>query len=366
MSRIALVHVDGKLPNLALMKIATYHKQKGDSVEWWNPLESWQFDKVYVSKIFKFSEMKDSYGNILPIDEDNFIVGGTGTDPDSAKAHQISKLDKEIDDCDPGLSWDLYKNFDNHLGFSSKGCRFDCPFCVVPEKEGQPRATESIDQILSNPRGEDRLVLLDDDFLAPKLWRNTLEQIVDKKLRVCFSQGLNIRVITKPMAEMLKKTKYRSNSFKSNLVTFAWDNYHHKDLIMKGIDICLTAGMSPSTMQFFVLVGYNGPDVGYRSTIEQDMERVMTLHEFGCKPYVMLYDRKNEERKKFQQWVNNRPAFNSCKYEDYDAKEMQKIANKRKKEKLSQEEKDLQANAVNINRFGAEEHLCSGVGYDWD
>ena len=33
-----------KFPNLALMKISAWHKQKGDTVEWWEPLES--YDRV--------------------------------------------------------------------------------------------------------------------------------------------------------------------------------------------------------------------------------------------------------------------------------------------------------------------------------
>ena len=33
-----------KFPNLALMKISAWHKQKSDTVEWWEPLES--YDRV--------------------------------------------------------------------------------------------------------------------------------------------------------------------------------------------------------------------------------------------------------------------------------------------------------------------------------
>ena len=37
--RIGFVDVDGhNFPNLALMKLATYHKQRGDEVEWAFPL----------------------------------------------------------------------------------------------------------------------------------------------------------------------------------------------------------------------------------------------------------------------------------------------------------------------------------------
>lgn len=38
--KIGLIDVDGHhFPNLALGKISRYHKQQGDSVEWYDPFE---------------------------------------------------------------------------------------------------------------------------------------------------------------------------------------------------------------------------------------------------------------------------------------------------------------------------------------
>ena len=52
---IGLVDVDGhNFPNFALMKIAAYHKAKGDDVEWAMPMFV-QYDRVYQSKIFTFT-----------------------------------------------------------------------------------------------------------------------------------------------------------------------------------------------------------------------------------------------------------------------------------------------------------------------
>lgn len=45
-----MIDVDGhNFPNLPLMKISAYHKGKGDSVEWYEPLFSGHMDKVYNS-----------------------------------------------------------------------------------------------------------------------------------------------------------------------------------------------------------------------------------------------------------------------------------------------------------------------------
>lgn len=54
--RIGLIDVDGhNYPNLPLMKISAWHKQQGDSVEWYEPLFSGHMDYVYMSKVFSFT-----------------------------------------------------------------------------------------------------------------------------------------------------------------------------------------------------------------------------------------------------------------------------------------------------------------------
>ena len=72
--RIGLVDVDGRnFPNLALMKISAWHKGMGDTVEWYDPMFSGHFDKVYLSKVFSFTPDFD-----YPIDADEVERGGTG------------------------------------------------------------------------------------------------------------------------------------------------------------------------------------------------------------------------------------------------------------------------------------------------
>lgn len=57
MSNIGLVDVDGhNFPNLALMKISTYHKQRGDSVEW--AFSLLPYDKIYMAKVFTLAKPK--------------------------------------------------------------------------------------------------------------------------------------------------------------------------------------------------------------------------------------------------------------------------------------------------------------------
>ena len=69
--KIGLIDVDGhNFPNLPLMKISAWHKQQGDHVEWYSPMFSGHMDKVYMSKVFTFT---DDYQ--YNIDADEIVKG---------------------------------------------------------------------------------------------------------------------------------------------------------------------------------------------------------------------------------------------------------------------------------------------------
>lgn len=276
------------------MQIARYHEDLGHSVEWYKGrLFDSEYGMIYASKIFSFSEFND-----LP---ERAIIGGTGID-------FKNRLPKEIEES--GLSYSLYKKCNYHIGFSMKGCRFNCKFCCVPQKEGRPKFNSNIDSLLINPNGGNRLMLLDNDFFGGSDWEENLLRIIELKLRVCFIQGLNIRIITSDQARLLASCNYQNAQFHQKYLTFAWDKFNDGKLIMKGIKICNDAGIPSTRMQFFVLIGFD-------STPDQDYERVMILRELGCMPFIMPYDKSQPYQKAFARWVNHRATFKSCSWDNY-------------------------------------------------
>lgn len=299
MSRIGIIQVDGKLPNMALMQITSYHEKRGDAVEWYNGnLYESQYDLIYASKIFSFSDTPD-----LPAGKS--LIGGTGID-------FFNRLPPEIET--ENASYSLYPNCNYHMGFSMKGCRFNCKFCCVPKKEGRPKVNSTIDDLLINPNGGNRLMLLDNDFFGGENWKENLERIIELRLKVCFVQGLNIRIITEEQATLLAKCNFQNSKFNQKYLTFAWDRYNDGKIVHKGIQICNKAGIRSNQMQFFVLIGFD-------TSPDQDMERVMTLRDLGCMPFVMPYNKSDHYQKSFTRWVNNRAVFKSCSWEDYKYKQ---------------------------------------------
>lgn len=187
---IGLLAVDSSYPNLALMKISGYHKARGDNVEWYNPFD--HYDRVYMAKVFSFTE---DYLQWIT-NADSIEKGGTGYD--------VSKvLPVEIDRFQPDYS--IYPKIDNKTayGFLTRGCPNKCKWCVVPEKEGKIAPYMDIEEIAVN--GRKNIILMDNNVLASTAG---LEQIVRLKLRVDFNQGLDARLVTDDIAQLLAKVKW--------------------------------------------------------------------------------------------------------------------------------------------------------------
>lgn len=137
MAKIGLIDVDGhNYPNIPLMKLSAYHKRQGDTVEWYDPMFTGHCDKVYMSKVFSFTEDYPYY-----IDADEVSRGGSGyciTVVDGQEVYDRSKdrpLPSEIEHTYPDYS--LYGITDTAYGFLTRGCPRGCDFCHVEAKEGR-------------------------------------------------------------------------------------------------------------------------------------------------------------------------------------------------------------------------------------
>lgn len=214
--KIGLVDIDGHAkkkkwgatiyPNLALCKIARYHRERGDQVEWAIPFI--HYDRIYKSKVFNFSP-----DDLTCYDADEIICGGTGYD-----LH--SQLPDEIDRQQPDYS--IYPNVpkDTAYGFLTRGCPNRCPWCVVPRKEGAIRTYMDVDEIAIE--GRRKLVLMDNNILAAGGYAvEQLEKIIKRGYRVDFNQALDARLVTDEFARLLARVKWLDN----NRIRFGCDTH---------------------------------------------------------------------------------------------------------------------------------------------
>ena len=207
--KIGLIDVDGKMPNLALMKLSAWHKQQGDSVELTMPVLAAGYDKVYMSKVFTWSDM--------PCLPDNAEVGGTGYD-----LHKT--LPDEIEHLCPDYS--LY-NMDYSMGFLTRGCIRKCEFCFVPEKEGNIRSAAYLTEFLRH----DRAVLLDNNVLAHHHGIDQIKLIAETGIKVDFNQGLDARLIDDGIAKLLAKVKWLKP------IRLACDNTAMMEPVKKAVEL---------------------------------------------------------------------------------------------------------------------------------
>ena len=291
--RIGLIDVDShNFPNLCLMKLSAYHKAQGHQVCFWNPL--FYFDVVYKSRVFTDTYSKD---NITVRNAGQVIKGGTGYGPGP-------DLPDEIEHSYPDYS--LYPQYsETAYGFLSRGCPRGCGFCIVGGKEG--RKSRKVADLSEFWRGQREIKLMDANLLACPDHESLLLQLAKSRALVDFSQGLDIRLITRDNVALL-------NQVRTKAVHFAWDN-PDEDLTRYFRQFLeWTSIRNPRLRRVYLLTNYG-------STHEQDLYRVETLRQMGFDPYVMIYERPTAPpiTRHLQRWVNNKRLFYAIpSFSDYD------------------------------------------------
>ena len=286
--RVCLIDVDSKIPNLALMKLAAWHRQQGDEVKLgYDPL----FDdptKCYASKIFDFTP----YPDFMP--ECPTEWGGVGHD-------LAAKLPDEVEHMMPDYS--LY-GCEYAIGRFTRGCPNRCPWCVVPKMDGN-EVRKVAD--LADFRTDQTVVrLLDDNIMArPDVFVDACKQLHEADVRVIW-EALDIRLVTKETAQALATVKHEKR------IHFAWDGHAQDAAVPRGLKLLEDAGMKPWRFMFYVLVGFN-------TDREYDLHRVYTLRDMGTNPFVMPFDKRDPYQRKLARWCNNKIIFKSVdRFEDYE------------------------------------------------
>ncbi len=303
---VRITQLDGKLPNLALMKLGAYHKAQGHAVHFtrqvYPGLFEPEYDRVYGSAIFKFTGRKiERFKNQWP----DAIVGGTGTE----SRIEVESITGDFD----GLDYAAYPQFKASMGFTQRGCRLKCKFCVVPQKEGKNRSVKTIHDIWRGDPWPRHLHLLDNDFFGQDEWRDRVREIGDGGFKVCLNQGINVRLIDDEAAEALASIEYRNDEFNQRLIYTAWDNYGDQKIFMRGMDRLDRAGIPAKHVMAYMLVGYDP-----KETWARIFERFESMVDRGILPYPMVYDQSRRDLKKFQRWVVT-GLYRAVPWEEYNA-----------------------------------------------
>jgi len=271
-------------PNLALMKLSAYHKMQKDHVEFFQPLFSSEYNKIYLSKIFSFTK--------IPYSHKLAIKGGSGIS-------LITKLEDNIEHIYPDYS--LY-NMNYAMGYLTRGCINRCPFCIVRKKEGFLKKHADLEEFWHDQK---EIMLLDNSLTDHPNADLYLRKIRDNGLKLNLTQGFNIRTISRKIAEILAEIRL----WKNKQWHIAWDNINEEKQIFSGIQILNQAGIKNWKLMCFVLIGFN-------SNYKQDMYRIKKLEKNGIDAFVMPYQ-KNLYTKALSKWCNRKQICKSVDFLTY-------------------------------------------------
>lgn len=318
---IRLTQIDGlSFPNLALMKLSHFFKAKGYNVVFKKSVEKDLFesdyDLVLGSSIFcdsnslnKIEKLKKNFQNV--------IIGGTGSNNNKSVESFLNLNSYE------NYDYSIYPEITYSMGFSQRGCRLNCGFCVVPKKEGKNVGNDSISNIWkSNPKNlKKHIILLDNDFFGQKDYQSKIDEILDNNLKVSFIQGINIRLIDSSSAKALSNIKIRDFKFKRKRIYTAWDNKKDESIFFRGINHLLENNIKPSEIMVYFLCNY------WEKGLTKDvLYRFEKMKQMGLLPYPMIFERETADGqlKKFQEYVIQGVYYTS-EFKDFINKDKYKL-----------------------------------------
>lgn len=291
-----------RFPNLACEKISAYWKEQGASVKLLLSYDNLkEYDHIFISKVFTDTPVPKRIKESKKIH-----IGGTGFYFDKAP-NLIDEIEHHMPDYTLYDEWieqevniakskakinnetfnekKFRKQFREYkeysIGFITRGCFRKCEFCVN-KKYNHVFEHSPLNEFLDKKRK--RICLLDDNFLGCPNWKNLLNQLIATGKPFKFKQGLDERILTREKAEMLFNAKYDGD------FTFAFDNISDYKLIEEKLQLIHKFAPKKS-IKFYVLVGFESTDA---KDIENAFIRIELLLRYGCLPYIMRFQNKNE------------------------------------------------------------------------
>lgn len=286
--RILLLDFDSKIPNLALMKISARAKEAGHEVGF----DIQDPDIIHCSVIFsKNKEQANGLRSMYP--GKTILYGGSGWDlktvlPSAVEYHKPD--------------YDLYPSTYSQ-GYTTRGCIRKCPFCIVPEKEGQITVWQHPEKF-HDDRFDTCMIMDNNLFAAPDEWqKEVFSWFQDNGVKMLSPQGWDARLLTEERANLLKSVRHPKG------LHFAWDNMKDEPAVRRAIMLLKETGFNlKHDVSFYVLSGYN-------TTFDQDLYRCNVLRDLGANSFVMRYHKRDPQLNRLAKWANRRWAYWSSPFE---------------------------------------------------
>lgn len=281
-----------KYPPLGLMKIASFHRKKGDMVVFSKGTidpdkRDIQWDRIYITTLFTFewAETKKTIAHAVALskqDQSRIFVGGIAATlmPEvflkefpqinviNGLLNEAGKLKLDGDECIDTMAPDysildqikgiyVYPAKDAYFAYTTRGCGMNCSFCAVKTLEPIYKPfisiTEQVQQVKEHSGEKRDLLLMDNNVLKSPFLRDIIDEIKalgfargakyvsprSKKIVqrvVDFNQGLDAKLLTQEKANMLGELELRP-------VRIAFDHIEDKEIYTAAVGRCIRAGL---------------------------------------------------------------------------------------------------------------------------
>jgi len=274
-----------RYPPLGLLKLASYHKMLGATVELvrgYQPATR-QPDRIYVTSLFTYAwqpvhHAVSFYRALYP--KAAITLGGIYATlmrkhAELSGAEVCPGINSDLDALLPDYS--LVAQFGASILFSTRGCIRRCPFCAAPILEPfDPRKTalKSISHLIYP--GHKKVIFWDNNFFANPYWCDIVLELKQKRLSVDFNQGLDARLITEQVATELKGLKLEP-------IRLAYDTLGQKAAVKRAILLLEEAGFSRRQMIVYLMYNYDDTPLEF-------LNRLRDILEWGAVAYPMRYE----------------------------------------------------------------------------
>ncbi|MDD2294757.1 MAG: hypothetical protein PHI27_04335 [Eubacteriales bacterium] len=303
--RIAIIDADligrrnHRFPNLVSMKLAGYHRERGNDVELITDYSllfdaggQLLYDHIYLSKVFTDTPVPPEL-----LRNPAVSYGGTGffyanAPPlEDAIEHHLPDYHLYDEWCERQVASGVKRSaltyfLDYSIGFTTRGCIRGCSFCV--NRDSRKANTHSpLSEFLDPSRPY--ICLLDDNVLACAEWRAVFDSLRATNKPFQYKQGLDERLLTDEKCEVLFSSKWRGDYI------FAFDKLSDMPLIeskLKLIRRCTSV-----IPKFYVFTGYDhrnsdgapGSADFWQADLCDLYTRIALLLSYRCIPYVMRF-----------------------------------------------------------------------------
>jgi pyruvate-formate lyase-activating enzyme len=281
-----------RFPPLGLLKLASYHRTKGDNIKLIRGCRKINFEpsRIYITSLFTWAwrpvwKAVRYYKKRYPKAE----VWLGGIYASLLKTHaEMSGADKvwqgiypEAEDMMP--AYDLIPEWKSTLLFASRGCPRRCGFCSVPILEGQLGIVKNNIRNLIYP-GHTKVVFFDNNILATPRWREIFYELIELGIKVDFNQGLDARYINDEVAELLSKMRI------DPLIRTAYDYNGVGAFVERAIKTLKEYGFRGRDIMVYILFNY-------MDSPEDFFKRVREVLDWGAVAYPMRYEPLNTLKK---------------------------------------------------------------------